>query len=256
MTHTVHYANNQTLSFTACGDSSGFPILIQHGLIASVRGDYSLFDRLLQSGARLISIARPGYGDSSPYSLHNMAEWGKIVAVLVETLHLTRFDVLGLSSGAPYSYAIAHALPDKVRNVYIFSGIPALYDAEIQACWPYPINLQASLSDLQQLALDLFFSNLAPDALRQPDVYDSMRNQAFGPAQDLKLRCNTWGFTLADLQTPVYLEHSRDDADVPFITAELTAQRLPHCRFEIRDTGGHFSPELVDNFLKRVVANL
>jgi pimeloyl-ACP methyl ester carboxylesterase len=251
MKQTIPYSGGQRLSFSDFGNREGYPILIQHGLIAGIT-DFYLFDRLVEAGARLISIARPGYGDSSPYVMRNMAEWGEIVAVLVDQLKLPQFDVLGISSGAPYSYAIAYKLP--VRNLYIFGGIPALYDPQIAACWPYPVNREATIPDLQTLAYDLFFSNLSAEDLQQAYIQDSMRNDGFGLAQDFRLRVNDWGFTLADVEAPVYMQHSRDDQSVPFVTAELTARLLPHCRFEVR-TGEHFSPELLGSFLQTVVAD-
>ncbi len=255
MKHIFSYGQGQCLSFNDFGNLHGHPILIQHGLIASIT-DEALFEPLIAAGARLIAIARPGYGDSSPYVLRNMAEWGAIVGGLVDHLKLARCDVLGMSSGAPYSYAIGYALPDRVRRLYIFSGIPALYDPPIAACWPHPLNQAASLPDLQKLAHDLFFANRSAEDVQRDDLRDSLRNEGFGLAQDFKLRGNDWGFTLADVQTPVVMEHSRDDESVPFAAAELTAQRLPRCRFDIREQGGHFSPELLADFLAMLVTEI
>jgi predicted alpha/beta-fold hydrolase len=76
-----------------------------------------------------------------------------------------------------------------------------------------------------------------------------MMNHGFGLAQDFKLRCNDWGFKLSDVEAPVTMQHSKDDPQVPFVTAEMTANLLPHCRFKIREQGGHFSKELLDRFL-------
>ncbi len=104
MTKTTRYKDGQILSYAEYGDKRGYPILIQHGLIASIR-DYHLFDALINAGARVICIARPGYGESSPYRMRNIAEWGELISVLVDELEIAQFDVLGMSSGAPYSYA-------------------------------------------------------------------------------------------------------------------------------------------------------
>src|SRR5512137_529228 len=117
MKQMIRYKNGNTLSYTEYGDKHGYPVLVQHGLIASIT-DYHLFDSLINAGKRVISIARPGYGESSPYPMVNIAEWGEIVSILVEELQVSKFDVLGMSSGAPYSYAIGYKLPDKVRNIY------------------------------------------------------------------------------------------------------------------------------------------
>lgn len=118
--------NGNSLSYAEYGDKNGYPILIQHGLIASIN-DPCLFERLIELGTHLICIARPGYGESSPIIMNNIAEWADIVSVLIDELKLSHFDILGMSSGAPYSYSIGYKFPDKVRNIFIFSGTLALY---------------------------------------------------------------------------------------------------------------------------------
>jgi pimeloyl-ACP methyl ester carboxylesterase len=252
MANVLEYKGGNLLAYAEHGDPHGYPILVQHGLIASIR-DVHLFGRLVEAGARLVLIARPGYGESPPYGMKDLAEWGEIVAALVDALGLSRFDVLGISSGAPYSYAIGFALPGKVRYVYILSGTPALYDQQIQALWPYPIDRNASIVELQALARDLFFSGLSEDDLSRADVRDSTKNDCFGIAQDLWLRCREWGFSLADVKQRVYMQHSRLDEQVPFITAERTSRLLPNCRFEVREEGEHFSSQVLDDFLARSI---
>jgi pimeloyl-ACP methyl ester carboxylesterase len=249
MKRIIQYKNGNSLSYAEYGNKNGYPVLVQHGLIASI-GDYHLFDSLIKSGIRLISIARPGYGESSPYSMINIAEWGEIVSILVNKLKLSHFDILGMSSGAPYSYSIGYKLPDKARNIFIFSGTPALYDDSVLAVWPYPVNKNADIPELEKLARDLFFSNLTPEALSQNDIKDSIRNNCFGLALDFKLRCNHWGFRLSDITENVYMQHSKTDNQVPFAAAEITAKLLPNCRFEIRESGDHFSNEILDNFIR------
>jgi len=253
MKKTVLYNNNCKLSYTEYGTKDGFTILVQHGLIASI-DDYHLFDRLIDLGARLICIARPGYGESTPYEMQNMAEWGEIVAVLVEKLELSQFDVLGISSGAPYSYSIGFKFPDKVRNIFILSGTPALFDENVVSHWPYPIVKNASISEMQKLAYELFFSHLSAEDLAKNDVKDSMMNNCFGIAQDLRIRVMDWGFRLSDVQANVMMRHSKSDEAVPFITAELTSKMLPNCQLEVRENDAHFSNDLLDDFIRTVMA--
>ena len=92
--------------------------------------------------------------------------------------------MLGTSSGAPYAYALGYKFPDKARNLYIFSGIPALYDEDVLAFWPYAVTKDAGLAEMQKLAHDLFFSNLSKEDLANLDISDSMKNNCFGLAQD------------------------------------------------------------------------
>ncbi len=252
MTHIIRYGNGQCLSYSEFGTPNGFPILLQPGLITTIH-DFRYFPDLVAAGTHLIAISRPGYGDSSPYVMQNFAEWGSIVAVLVEELGLTQFDVFGSSSGAPYSYAIGYRLADKVRNIFIFNGMPALYDEQIQAVWPYPIDNNASLDELETLAHELFFSNLSAEELQQPAIKESMANHAFGVALDMKLRCQDWGFRLSEIHTPVYMQHSRGDQHIPFIAAEMTARLLPNCRFEVVESDEHFSDALFEAFIEKTM---
>ena len=58
MMKTIQYAHGNTLSYAEYGSPGGFPILIQHGLIASIRPSH-LFDRLIETGgAWSVSLAR------------------------------------------------------------------------------------------------------------------------------------------------------------------------------------------------------
>jgi pimeloyl-ACP methyl ester carboxylesterase len=251
MKQIVAYKNGQALSYAEYGERKGYPILVQHGLIASISDDH-LFDGLLEAGKRLICVARPGYGESSPYQMRNMAEWGEIVSVLVDDLKIGSFDVLGISSGAPYSYAIGYKLADQVRNIYIFSGTPALFNKKVREFWPYPVKEDAGIAEMEKVAKELFFSNVTKEDLLRDDIRDSMRNDCFGVAQDLRIRCMDWGFRLSEIRARVNMEHSKTDREVPFVTAEITAKMIPNCRFEVRE-GEHFSGETLDRYIRNVM---
>jgi pimeloyl-ACP methyl ester carboxylesterase len=249
----ARYKSGHSLSYIDEGNKDGFPILIQHGLIATI-DDLYLFNRLLQLGTRLICIARPGYGESSPYELNSFGEWAEVAWAVIDELQLAQFDVLGMSSGAPYSYALGYKFPDRVRNIFIFSGIPALYDEQVLAHWPYPIQRNADIGEMKKLARDLFFSNLSEEDLKKKDIHDSIRNDCFGVGLDLQLRGKAWGFQLSDVKAPVSMQHSRMDPGVPSITAELTARLLPKCELEIKESDVHFSGEALDDFIQTMMA--
>ncbi len=237
MKQKIEYQDGKVLAYTDTGEPNGYPLLIQHGLIASIE-DVDLFDRLILNHARIISVARPGYGDSTPYEMSSYAEWGEILAPLVLELGLAQFDILGMSSGAPYGYALGYHFPEKVRNIFIFSGIPALYDERVLADWPYPPLRNQSMPELENLAQELFFQNLTAEDLQRSDIRDSMRNHYFGVAQDLKLRFMDWGFSLSDIKAKVFMRHSKED--LPYTTAIRTAQLLPDCDLELTETRSPF----------------
>lgn len=226
--------------------------MVQHGLIATVRDD-TLLHRLVDAGARVISIARPGYGESAPYPLAHVGEWGDMTAVLVNELGLAEFDVLGMSSGAPYSYAVGHTLADRVRNIYVLSGTPALYDARVRELWPYRLNQNATRAEMQQVAFELFFAQLSEQERARQDIQDSMRHDCFGIALDLTIRVKDWGFTLNEVPAKSYLRHSTLDPAVPVVTAERTAEILPHGELLKNESDVHFSPVLLDEFIDTII---
>jgi hypothetical protein len=80
------YSENETLSYNDFGNKNGFPIFIQRGTMASIK-DIGYFDEL-QKIARVICIARPGYGESSSYLLKSILEYGNIVSQLIEKLSI------------------------------------------------------------------------------------------------------------------------------------------------------------------------
>ncbi|HSL41941.1 MAG TPA: alpha/beta hydrolase [Anaerolineales bacterium] len=248
----TRYKNEYVVSYADYGDKSGFPILVNHGLIASIT-DCHLFDQAVERGARLISIARPGYGESAPYRVRDIAEWADIASVVIDELGLARVDVLGMSSGAPYSYAIGHKFRDRVRKIYIFSGIPALFDQEVLSSWPFDVDKNADLAALQTLAHELFFANLSEEDFQRNDIKDSMMHHCFGIAQDFKLRCLDWGFRLSEVKPYVHMRHSRQDTAVPFAMALRTSKLLPNCFLEISENGEHFSKEALDDFIHSMI---
>lgn len=256
MKQKLTYKNDLQLSYAEYGDKQGYPVLVQHGLIASI-DDYALFDRLIQRHVRLICLARPGYGVSSPYLLNGYAEWAEIVSLLIRELQLQQFDVLGISSGAPYGYSIGYKFPEKVGNIFILSGIPALYDDDVLSNWPYEPISDQSIASLEDLAHQLFFSQLTEEDLRRNDIKDSLLNHGFGVAQDLRLRFMDWGFRLSDLKSRVFMRHSMDDDSVPFRTAIRTSELLSDCHLDLLESGPHFSQQVLDQFIEEtIVPNL
>ncbi len=247
MKQTIHLKNGLNLSYIDRGDPAGFPLLTQHGLIASIE-DTFLFDRIIQAGARVISIARPGYGDSSPWVLNSYLEWADLVGQVIDELNISSFDVLGMSSGAPYSYALGARFPERVRFLYIFSGLPAFYDEKVLSLWPHPPIRGKTVVELEPLAREIFFSWVTEADKSKNDIRDSMANDCFGVAQDLRLRFVEWGFTLADVKACVFMRQSKEDE--PYLAAVRTAELLPNCQLELLESGPHFSPEALGDFIQ------
>jgi pimeloyl-ACP methyl ester carboxylesterase len=244
----MRYYENQCLAYAEYGDKRGIPLLVQHGSIASIR------DGLEGLGhARVICVARPGYGESSPCVIKSMLDYGNIIALLVEELKIGDFDILSSSAGAPYGYALAKACSHKVRNIYVYSGTPALYDEEVQSLWPFPVAKDLTQEEAEKIAYEVFFSGIPKDALDNNDVKDSMMNNCFGEGQNIRIRFRDWGFKLSEIKAKVYMQHSKEDPVLPYKMAVRTAALLPGCDLELLERGPHFSVEGYKSFIEKTV---
>jgi pimeloyl-ACP methyl ester carboxylesterase len=245
------YNKNETLSYNDFGNKNGFPIFIQHGTMASIK-DIGYFDELQQI-ARAICIARPGYGESSPYLLKNILEYGNIVSQLIGELSIKQFDVLSSSAGAPYGFAIAKASQNKSRSIYVYSGTPALYDENIQKNWPFPVNKNLAVDESQKIAYEVFFANIPSSELEKNHIKDSMANNCFGEGQNLRIRFNDWGFKLSEIESKVYMQHGKQDNIIPYKLAIMTKELLSDCKFDLLEKREHFSEEGYKQFIKDTV---
>jgi pimeloyl-ACP methyl ester carboxylesterase len=251
--YTIKIGNDKYIAVNEIGKTDGFPIVVNHGMIASIADEY-LFDSLVKNGYRVISFARPGYGSSTAFEMENIKEWGRIIEEILEKINVNKIDILGMSSGAPYSYAIAAVIPNKVRGIYIFSGTPALHNKNVRKLWPYPLNENVSIKELLRIAKELFFTN----GIDQNDKgsIDSAKNECYGIALDLKIRCQDWGFDLREVKNEVYMEHGLNDTSIPYGTAEITAGLLGNCILHERKNGDHFSRELLEEFINNnIISN-
>ena len=95
--------NGAYLSYAEYGAPDGQPLLLLHGLVGSVCSD-GLEEQLRAFPLRVIALARPGYGASDYFDMDCAADWGRHLAGFFEYLGIQRFDVLGISAGAPYAY--------------------------------------------------------------------------------------------------------------------------------------------------------
>ena len=245
------FNGKNVLAFNDFGNKNGFPVLVQHGTTASINDTLAFAE--LGKTARVICIARPGYGESSPYVLENLLEYGGIVKKLISELGIDRFDVFGSSAGAIYCYAIAKACSVQTRNIYVYSGTPALYDAEVRKNWPHPIPGEITVEDSQKIAYEIFFSHFSEEEKKQDFVKDSMANNCFGEGQNLRIRFMDWGFTLPEVNAKVYIQHSKKDSVIPYITAERTAELLCDCELELLEEGEHFTGEGYEAFIQNTV---
>src|SRR5438046_9454489 len=116
--------NGERVAFSEYGDTSGEPVMFCHGWPSSRLMAQFTHDAARELGVRIISPDRPGIADSSFVAQRKLLDWAPLVSELADFLKLEKFRVLGISGGAPYAYALAWAMPERVRVIAVVSGAP------------------------------------------------------------------------------------------------------------------------------------
>ncbi len=260
------------IAYDEYGDPGGAPVIFCHGWPSS-RSMAQLTDAAANElGLRIISPDRPGISGSSFAPGRELLDWPPVVEALALHLSLDRFRLLAISGGAPYAYAIAWALPDRVEAVAVVSGAPPLAGRADRSGllrlhrWMLTFHTwQPALLRTLFHAARPFASRRAPLRLRplllkllQPcdaavlrdsaafeACFESARRAWTGSARgvigDAEIYAQPWGFELAEVRVPVRLWHGSKDRTFAVKLAEEVAAQLPNCSLRIVDDAGHYS---------------
>ena len=266
-------ANGERVAFSEYGDSNGEPVMFCHGWPSSRLMAQFAHDAARELGARIISPDRPGIADSSFVAKRRLLDWAPLVAELADFLKLERFRVLGISGGAPYAYALAWAMPERVRAVAVVSGAPHIAELNDQsgllALYRWLMfadqRLPAPLCRFGFRLARPFLSLRPPRRSRpwllkllQPCDADSLRDElafeacfesqrrawktsAEGVMADAQLFAQPWGFSLSELRVPVRLWHGDSDRSFSLGVAREMAKKIPQCNLRVIESAGHYS---------------
>ena len=124
--------NGDRVAVSEYGDPDGEPVMFCHGWPSSRIMAQFIDDAARDLRVRIISPDRPGIADSTFVLNRKVLDWPPLVAELADFLHLERFRVLGISGGAPYAYALAWSLPERVRAIAVVSGAPNIAELSDQ----------------------------------------------------------------------------------------------------------------------------
>src|SRR5213079_1139116 len=124
----IQLGSGGQIAFEEYGDPTGTPVVFCHGWPSSRTMAQLTDDSARQPRVLIISPDRPGISGSSFQRNRKLLEWPPIVDRLVDHLGVTKFRMLAISGGAPYAYAAANAMPERVRAIAIVSGAPPIVD--------------------------------------------------------------------------------------------------------------------------------
>lgn len=252
-----------------------------HGFPGSRLEGELLLSTAKKHNVRIISLDRPGMGQSTFQPGRRLLDWPSDVEALADHLQISAFYIVAPSGGAPYALACAKALRrERLLGIGIVAGMYPLklgtqgmsFDNRV-FLWLASSNL---LSTLMAPLLDWIFGQTARDTdhpqklheffmksmstkpakdrecLRDPEatrlIVEAMRESfvqgSQGAAHDIKVIAGPWGFELSEIDQAglkIYIWHGRGDANVPVSMAENAAAQVHGAELRILEDESHLS---------------
>ncbi|MGH8092151.1 MAG: alpha/beta fold hydrolase [Chthoniobacterales bacterium] len=268
----ISLAHDQVVAVSEYGTENGSPILFCHGWPSS-RTMAELTDSAADAlNLRIISPDRPGIRNSSFRSERKLLDWPPLLAELADNMGIGEFRILAISGGAPYAFAAAWALPERVRAIAVVSGAPPLAELSdrtgLLALYRWLLFLYPRQRELLRYSFHavrpllsvkvpirfrpLLLKLLQPcDARVMRDIaafeacFESQRQawraSADGLMVDAEIYAQPWGFPLEEVRVPVRLWHGKNDRSFHWKLAASLGQRLPHCNARLVEGEGHYS---------------
>src|SRR6266700_6457267 len=283
----IRLENGGVIAFEEYGDATGVPVIFCHGWPSS-RTMARLTDEPARDlGIRIISPDRPGISGSSSQPDRKLIDWPRVVERMVDHLDVGEFRVLAISGGAPYAYATARAMPERVRAIAIGSGaIPIVGLPGREGLLPLYCWMLALYRTRPQLLRKLFYVarpilslqlpvRLRPlllkllmlrpcdeDSLRDSGAFEAVfesqrrawRGSVEGVMADAQIYAQPWGFRMEEVRVPVRLWHGNEDRAFSVDLAKEIARRLPDCKARFVDGAGHYS--LPIRYMREILEDL
>ena len=270
----VQLPEGAVVAFQEYGVPNGVPVMFCHGWPSSCTMARLTDEPARDLGIRIISLDRPGISGSSLQPDRKLSDWPRVVERIVEHLGVREFRILAISGGAPYAYATAVAMPQRVQAIAIVGGAPpmaelvagegllplyrwmlALYRTRprllrrlfhlvrpVLSLRP-PVRFRPLL--LKMLMLRQCDAESLRDAAAFEAIFESQRrawrSSAEGVMADAQIYAQPWGFAIEDVPVPVRLWHGKEDRAFSVHLAEQVAKRLPNCKARFVDDAGHYS---------------
>jgi len=279
-------ANGDRVAVSEYGDKNGQPVIFCHGWPSSRTMAELTDDVARELRVRIISPDRPGIYGSTFVPNRKLLDWPLLLAELADFLHLRKFHMLAISGGAPYAYAAAWRMPERVHAIAVASGAPHIAELDdhsgLLALYRWLLRAHATLppqiSRWGFRAAQPFLSLRPPRRSRalllnllQACDADSLRDErafaacfesqrrawktsADGVLADAQIYAQPWGFSLRELRVPVRLWHGERDRSFSAALAKATAAQIPDCELHIVPNAGHYSTPI--RHMREILADL
>lgn len=264
----VRLGDGRLLAFQEYGDPNGSPVFFFHGWLGS-RLDFAPNDQIASRlGLRVISIDRPGCGESDFKKGRKLLDWPDDVAELADNLGIERFGIIGHSFGGAYVAACAYQLPERVNTATIVAGIspltfkgstrgmPAMVRFALWIGGTVPIVVRPYVALMSKMVRKPALIKKGMTSLLPPNeaaLFDEPRFDGFlenlgemtkhgsrGAYADAKAFLGTWNFECTDIQTPLFLFYGNADKNVPPQMGQYYRNAVPNSKLILYEDEGHF----------------
>ncbi|MBI2777673.1 MAG: alpha/beta fold hydrolase [Chloroflexi bacterium] len=284
----IELPDGRHLAVAEWGDPDGTPVLLLHGRPGSrlLAPDPAVTEA---RGIRLLTMDRPGYGESTPHPGRSLEDDAGDVAAVARSLGIDALSIVGWSSGGAFALTAAAHLPNLVRAVAVVAGdAPIDATPDVLAAFSDPArDLLREVRAGDGTARDRVAARFAwyahdptgfleaaqataaeddPDAIlrRRPEVRDALqamfmegaRQGTAGVADDWVAEMRPWDVDLAAIRARVDLWWGERDGLTPRAQVEALARLMPRATVHVIPDAGHSLPmarwgEILDPLLAR-----
>ncbi len=224
-------------------------------------------------GIRIVTYARPGYGQSTRQEGRNVADCAQDVEHIADDLGVRRFVVTGWSGGGPHALACAALVQDRVSSCATIASVAPWgaegldwlagmgkeneeeFGAALAAPEQLRTYLQAAAVDLTEVTADQVaaaLGDLIPDVDRAAltgefaeyfarSLRGAVSNGIWGWFDDDIAFTRDWGFDLSEVRVPVTIWQGDQDRMVPFAHGRWLADRVAGAKARLESGHGHLS---------------
>jgi pimeloyl-ACP methyl ester carboxylesterase len=274
---TVEEEGDRRLAYAEYGAESGSPMVFLHGTPGSRRLAELFEPTARDNDARVLAPDRPGYGRSDPWPDRSIRDGGRVVRAVLDHAGIDTARLVAFSGGAPYAFAAAAALPDRIERVDAVAGATPPEYARERPTTQRVLNRIGSTAPRVLAALfraqrwvarrhDPSFvvaqyttgdptagvSESAAEIVRA-DFLEALSRHRSGVVTEFRQIATDWNVDFEAIDATVRFWHGGDDANVPIAAVRRFEATLPNAQLAVLDGADHLQtllrsvPELLND---------
>ena len=191
----------------------------------------------------MVEYDRPGCGLSEPWpGSQGLDADVAVLRAVADELRLERFDLFGISLGAPVSVAFAARFPERVGRLILYGGYAdgaQIASPGVQAAMLAMVGAHWGLGS--EVLADVFLPEAGAETKA---TFARLQREATSvqSAVDLLALCYQTRVTdlLAQVSAPTLVLHRRDDRAIPYAAGRELAAQIPGARLVSLPGRSHF----------------